>query len=185
MVQVGAQRTYDLTYPNLEVRSSLTDHLLESYAKNSQQKRRNLDKLYALLQEGKVEQLEALFTSFFASIPYDWYRKNQLAGYEGYYASIFYTYFSALGLDLIAEDITNQGRIDLTIKIAGLVYLFEFKVKGQCSDDNQALKQLLNQKYHEKYRAHSSKIFLIGIEFDPETRNITSYNWQKAPAADQ
>lgn len=185
MVQVGAQRTYDLTYPNLEVRSSLTDHLLESYAKNSQQKRRNLDKLYALLQEGKVEQLEALFTSFFASIPYDWYRKNQLAGFEGYYASIFYTYFSALGLDLIAEDITNQGRIDLTIKIAGLVYLFEFKVKGQCSDDNQALKQLLNKNYHEKYRAGSNQIFLIGIEFDPETRNITSFDWQKAPAADQ
>lgn len=45
MVQVGAQRTYDLTYPNLEVRSSLTDCLLESFAKNTQQKRRDLDKL--------------------------------------------------------------------------------------------------------------------------------------------
>ncbi len=182
MVQVGAQRTYDLTYPNLEVRSSLTDHLLESFAKNTQQKRRNLDKLYALLQEGKVEPLEALFTSFFASIPYDWYRKNQLAGYEGYYASIFYTYFSALGLDLIAEDITSQGRIDLTVKVPGLIYLFEFKVKGHCSDDNQALKQLIEKKYHEKYSGSADTIFLIGIEFDPETRNITSFDWQKAPA---
>ena len=183
MVQVGAQRTYDLTYPNLEVRSSLTDHLLESFAQNSQQKRRNLDNLFALLQNGKVEQLEALFTSFFASIPYDWYRKNQLAGYEGYYASIFYTYFSALGLDLTAEDITNHGRIDLTVKVPGLVYLFEFKVKGRCGDDNQALKQLLSKNYHEKYTGSGSKIFLIGIEFDPETRNITSFDWQPAPAA--
>lgn len=181
LVQVGAQRTYDLTYPNLEVRSSLTDHLLESFAKNTQQKRRNLDRLYALLQEGKVQALEALFTSFFASIPYDWYRKNQLAGYEGYYASIFYTYFSALGLDLIAEDITNQGRIDLTVKVPGFIYLFEFKVKGHCGDDNHALKQLVSKRYHEKYSGSGNQIFLIGIEFDPETRNITSFDWQNTP----
>ena len=100
-------------------------------------------------------------------------------------ASIFYTYFSALGLDLIAEDITNHGLIDLTVKVSELVYLFEFKVKGHCGDDNQALKQLLNKKYHEKYSGSSSKIFLIGVEFDPKTRNIISFDWQEAPAIHQ
>ena len=30
----------------------------------------------------------------------DWYRKNELANFEGYYASIFYSYFAALGLDI-------------------------------------------------------------------------------------
>ncbi len=67
--------------------------------------------------------LRELFHSFFASIPYDWYRKNQLAGYEGYYASIFYSYFAALGLEIIVEDATNKGRIDMTVRYNRRIYL--------------------------------------------------------------
>jgi hypothetical protein len=36
------------------------------------------------------EKLEGVIHAFFSSIPHDWYRKNELSGYEGYYASIFY-----------------------------------------------------------------------------------------------
>lgn len=31
-----------------------------------------------------LDQLETVLFSLFASIPHDWYRKNQLAGYDGY-----------------------------------------------------------------------------------------------------
>ncbi len=58
--------------------------------------------------------LEHHFRSLFASIPHQWYTKNHLGDYEGYYASVFYSHFAALGLDLQPEDGTSQGRIDLT-----------------------------------------------------------------------
>ena len=46
--------------------------------------------------------LEELFQAFFASIPYEWHAdrvgtSNDIANYEGYYASVFYSHFAALG----------------------------------------------------------------------------------------
>ncbi|MDI6736553.1 MAG: PD-(D/E)XK nuclease domain-containing protein [bacterium] len=51
------------------------------------------------------------------STPYEWYIKNELDKYEGYYASICYTVFALLGYDLEVEESTNFGRIDMAIKI--------------------------------------------------------------------
>ena len=31
--------------------------------------------------------------AFFVSIPYEWYTNNDIAKFEGYYASVFYSYF--------------------------------------------------------------------------------------------
>ena len=45
--------------------------------------------------------LAALVESFFASIPYEWYTNNDIASYEGFYASVFYSYFAGLGLDVV------------------------------------------------------------------------------------
>ena len=41
------------------------------------------------------------FRAFFASIP--WHTKNDIADYEGYYVSLFYSWFAASGLDVRAE----------------------------------------------------------------------------------
>ena len=71
---------------------------------------------------------ETLFHAFFASIPYEWYTNNDIAGYEGYYASVFYSYFAALGLDITVEDSSSHGRLDMAVLFNGHVYLFEFKV---------------------------------------------------------
>jgi len=33
-----------------------------------------------------------------------------------------------LGLDIVVEDSSNKGRVDMTVKFNGHIYLFEFKV---------------------------------------------------------
>ncbi len=70
---------------------------------------RNISRLYDLLQANDLTGLNDLFHAFYASIPNDWYRNNPIAQYEGYYASVFYSYFAALGLDIVLEDVTRQG----------------------------------------------------------------------------
>jgi hypothetical protein len=77
---------------------------------------------YALVAND-LDRLRYIFQAFFACIPHDWYRRNQLAGYEGYYASIFYCYFAALGLDVHPEETTHTGSIDLVIGFEGRVYI--------------------------------------------------------------
>ena len=36
--------------------------------------------------------------------------------YEGYWASLIYSVFATLGVQLRAEDTTNKGRIDLSLR---------------------------------------------------------------------
>jgi ATP-dependent exoDNAse (exonuclease V) beta subunit len=114
--------------------------------------------------------------AFFASIPHDWYRKNQLAGYEGYYASIVYCYFTALGLDVRPEENTSRGRIDLVIRFAGRIYVLEFKV-NELADSGQALAQIIKRGYAEKFAGQ--EVYLIGAEFSCEKRNIERFEWER------
>lgn len=86
-------------------------------------------KIYQAFQEKNPNALKTIFQALFSSIPHDWYRKNKLSKYEGYYASVFYCYFTALGLSVTPEDTTNHGRIDMTVQLDdNTVYIFEFKV---------------------------------------------------------
>lgn len=176
--QSGTFRSYDLTYPNLEVRSSLTNSILTGLVKSSADKAKNQNLLFNALEDGQIEDIKSIFQAFFSSIPHDWYRKNQLAGYEGYYASIFYCYFVALGLDVIAEDTTNKGQIDLVVKLDKRVYIFEFKVI-ELTDKGPALKQIINRGYHEKYMAQDYEIYAVGVEFNSKERNISTFEWKR------
>lgn len=174
--QVGGAIMYELSFPNLEVKMSLTDHILASLSGAPAAKDKMRHALYQALLQGEPDVLRPIFQSFFSSIPHDWYRKNELAGYEGYYASIFYCYFTALGLDVLAEDATNKGRLDMRVKLGKRIFIFEFKVVELVPEGN-ALAQLQHKRYHEKYVNDGCEIFLIGVEFSKADRNIVKYEW--------
>ena len=124
----------------------------------------NSGRLYDLLEANDFDGLKTLFHAFFASIPYEWYTNNDIAQYEGYYASVFYSYFASLGLDIRVEDSSSHGRTDMAVLFNGNVYLFEFKVVEQASAGS-ALAQLQERRYADKYRALGQPIHLIGVEF--------------------
>lgn len=163
-----------LRYPNLEVRSSLNGVLLQAWSDNPARSGRHLPVLYDYLLANDFAGLQQLFTAFFASIPNDWYRNNSIAQYEGFYASVFYSYFAALGLDIRLEDVTNKGCIDMTVLFNGQVYLFEFKVV-EMTPAGKALQQIRDRRYAEKYRARGEPIHLIGVEFSRESRSVVGF----------
>jgi len=167
---------YVLSYPNHEVKTSLNAALLGALGLDEQKALHNRLTLLTLLKSNDFAQMQTLFTAFFASIPHDWYRNNPIAQYEGYYASVFYSYFAALGLDIILEDTTNQGRIDMTVKFNEQVYLFEFKVI-EIVPQGKALQQLQDRGYADKYRSLNQSVHLIGIEFSKESRSVARFEW--------
>lgn len=171
---LGRQRHFYLGYPNLEVRSSLTDALLRHYQPDQGNALKHSARLYELLAANDFDGLRTLFTAFFASIPHHWYSNNPIAQYEGYYASVFYAYFASLGLDIVLEDVTNHGRIDMTLRFNQQVYLFEFKVVEMVPAGN-ALAQIKHKNYADKYRARGEPIHLIGVEFSKESRSVVGY----------
>jgi hypothetical protein len=133
--------------------------------------------IYDIMESGDTDRLHDMFHSFFASIPSDNYRKNQISGFEGYYASVVYTYFASLGYEVIPEDTTNKGRIDLTVKTRTGIWIFEFKVKEKnASSLKNPLEQIKEKKYSEKYSSDNRRKYEIGIVFNPETRNIERWD---------
>ena len=120
---------------------------------------------------------DTIFTSYFASIPHDWYRNNSIGRYEGFYASIVYSYFCALGYDVIAEDTTNHGRIDMTVKTPDKIMILEFKI-DKYGNANDAITQIKNKSYSDKYRCENKPIFLIGASFNVKNKNISSFVWE-------
>ncbi|GAB2940879.1 ATP-binding protein [Aquaspirillum soli] len=167
---------YQLRYPNREVYQSFHNSVLYVLQPDAGQSSRTKHQLGQLLLKNDFAGMEALFHSLFSSIPYDWQRNNAIAQYEGYYASVFYSYFAALGLDIRLEDITNKGRIDMAVLFNQQVYLFEFKVV-EATPQGKALQQLQDRGYAEKYRSRGEPIHLIGIEFSREQRNVVGFGW--------
>ncbi len=170
----GGVRRYRLGYPNREVRQSFNESLLRQLVQDATRQTANSDRLYDLMEGNDFAGMEALFQAFFAGIPYEWYTSNAIAAYEGYYASVFYSYFAASGFDVTVEDSSNRGRADMAVRFGGNVYLFEFKVVEQATE-GAALAQLRERGYADKYRATGEPIHLIGVEFSRETRNVTAF----------
>ena len=84
-----------------------------------------------------------------------------------------YAYFASVSYEVVPEDVTNRGRIDLTVKTKSGIWIFEFKLKGlDRSGDKSPMVQLRERGYAEKYRADGRIVRQVGIVFDPETRNI-------------
>ena len=162
---------YELGYPNLEVYQSLNNSLLKHLVYDGGAQVKQRIQLSRLLRANDFDGLKALFHSFFASIPHHWYSRNDIQNYEGYYASVFYSYFAALGLNVTVEDCTNLGRIDMTLKFNEQVYIFEFKVVELVPEGN-ALQQIKDKGYADKYRSLNQPIHLIGVEFSKESRNV-------------
>ncbi|MCI5129971.1 MAG: hypothetical protein D3904_00225 [Candidatus Electrothrix sp. EH2] len=88
-------------------------------------------------------------------------------------------HFTALGLDVIPEDVTNQGRMDLTVRFKDYVFIIEFKLLQSNQTPGEALAQIKQKKYAEKYAASSKNIWLLGMEFDPVKRDISHFQWEK------
>jgi len=176
----GDDSLFYLTYPNREVKASLNHYLLgDLIHSNPSTITRNRITLYNSLKQADFDGLKHAISSLFAAIPYDWYRKNQMANYEGYYASIVYSCFCALGLTVIAEDSTNQGRIDLTVMLDDKIFIIEFKAINEQTQQGTALAQIKAKNYQQKYLSEGKIVYLVGMEFEKQQRNLSFFETEK------
>jgi hypothetical protein len=163
---------YSLKVPNLEVQISLNNLIIDYLTNRVDYDTK--DNIRETLEVGNLDNFKNTLISLFAKIANSNYRKNNIAHFEGYYASVVYSYLTGSGLEVIAEDITNDGFIDLTIKIQENIYILEFKM-----GDSDALLQIKDKNYHQKYLNENKNIYLVGINFDENSKNIGNFEWEK------
>ncbi len=167
---------YKLEIPNKEISISLNNLFINYLTTQTTEKLKHQKSILKMLRNADLNGLKDVLFSLFASIPYNNFTNSKLYEYEGYYGSVVYSYLASIGLDIIPEDITNLGRMDLSAKLEDNVFVFEFKLAEKAT--GKALKQIKEKKYWEKYQDFKN-IYLIGIEFSREKRNIIGYEWKK------
>jgi hypothetical protein len=164
---------YKLRLPNKEVKISFNKHILHTILQDkSNENRRAIRKA---LREGKLEDFENALRTIFSSIPHANFRRNDIQYFEGFYATVVYVYLQSLGIEIIGEDVSNKGNMDLTVFIEDKIYIIEFKITNE-----DALKYIKQNKYYEKYEHIKDKeLYLVGMNFDVEEKNISRFVWEK------
>ena len=170
---------YSLYYPNHEVRLSLNQQLVGAVSGNFAQAKKRAKSMARFLADNDFEEFKAELSSFFSSIPNEWYARNPMQHYEGFYASMAYACFTAIGVDVKGEESTSLGRSDLVVEHAGEVFVMEFKVAKQPKEQDKveaeavdAIAQIRENDYAGKYRHRRGKIHLLGVVFNGAKHNV-------------
>jgi hypothetical protein len=166
------RRLYDLSYPNYEVENSFLEYLLDDFSRVDKGSTDPL--LWQLLDALEASDFDEFFeimAIFFANVPYD----IQIAK-ERYYQTIFYLILKLMGLKVDAEARTNKGRIDTVVELDSGIIIFEFKLDGTAAE---ALQQIKQRDYAQKYRILGKKIYLVGVNFDSKKREIAAWQMEE------
>ncbi len=160
-------QVYTLSYPNQEVKKAFIKHLLYSFTGGKQSS--HIVRLYTYLQQETFETFFETVAAIFAAIPYTLSSQKD----EAYFHTLFYLMVSASGADVKTEVLTSRGRIDLVLEFADKVLLIEFK----CNRSAKAgIKQIKDKGYAERYQQSGKKLFLIGVNFSTEKRNVVGWD---------
>ena len=159
-----ALETYTLDYPNREVRNAFLRYLAESLSGRGSGFADDLQRLRNALAANDPETFFDIIEGILAGIPYD----IQLDR-ERYYQSLFYLIFRLMGMHTHTEVRTATGRIDATIELESGVWIFEFKLDGSA---DAALAQIRDKGYAAPYAAARKPVYLVGMNFDSEKRNV-------------
>ncbi len=167
----GEEVLYSLDYPNKEVRKSFNSELLFYITGDYQKDKTTLISL--ALKREDIKEIKKQIEIFVSSISYE-VLKNEYV----YSASIYGLIYST-GYDIIIEDNTSKGRIDLSIIVnKKIVYIIEFKVLNNKKEKGKAIKQIKEKEYYKKYLNYE-KIYIIGIEFDKNKKSVINFEYEK------
>jgi hypothetical protein len=160
---------YRLGYPNQEVKKSFLEYLYHSLVgiANTTLKAQYA-RLHQYLAREDLEQFIETTNAILSAIPYPQISEQD----ERFYHTVFYLMLSASGVLVHTEPLTSQGRIDIAVEFKDKVYVVELKCNQSAEE---ALRQIRQKRYGEKYAQSGRKIFLLGINFDTRVRAITDW----------
>ncbi len=161
---------YTLGYPNFEVEQGFNLNLIKSF---SQKKIKTpiIHRIKKSLINKNYDKFISYMKSLFSNISNINIPSNTKER-EDFYHTIFYltaVLFSDNNLGVQSELLTSEGRIDMLVETNEEVFIIEFKCNQSASD---AIRQIKNKNYKDKFIIKEKEIILIGINFSTEERNI-------------
>jgi hypothetical protein len=177
-----SKENFYLSYPNVEVKESFLLFLLDSFAKDNPSNGISIDRLVNSLENKNIDDFFTILTALFATIPnqINASKKTTIENKELYYHTIFHLIFTLIGVNIKSEVSVNTGRVDSVVETNDSVYIFEFKIESKNNNESvdNAIKQIKEKKYADRYLATKKEIFIIGASFDTEKRNISQWKFE-------
>jgi Predicted AAA-ATPase/PD-(D/E)XK nuclease superfamily len=159
-----------LDYPNKEVRESMYQFLIDDLAKSQIRTHtgRTMQDINKALISKDLGQVKEIINGLLADMPYHTFDKQT----EGLYHGLVHLIFSYLGMFVQSEVHSSRGRADAVVQTLTDIFIFEFKFNKTAQE---ALDQIHNKKYADKYRASNKPITGIGLNFDSTERQIDGW----------
>ncbi len=159
---------FTLDIPNKEIRVGLYRSLLPNYIGMTTPKgTTTIAKMSALIRRNDMNGALQMLQAFLATVPY-----CNNADSEGHYQQMMYVIFSILDNYVDVEVRTPSGRVDMVLRTATHLYLFELKLN---KDAATAMKQIDLKEYSKRFALCGLPIVKVGVNFDVATHNITDW----------
>ena len=164
-------KNYKLDIPNNEIRAGLMESLLPNYVHEYADEGSSMvGDMYEALYYEDLDKMFRLLQAYLLTVPY-----CDNANSVGHYQQMLYVIFSLFGRYVDVEVHTPTGRVDIVMKTAKALYLFELKLNMSAQ---AAINQIDLKDYSSKFALSGMPIVKVGINFDSKRRTIG--DWQVA-----
>jgi hypothetical protein len=110
------------------------------------------------VNSGEIDEALQLLADFLETIPY-----CDNTHYEGHWQQTLYIMFALLtNYDILVEQHTAKGRIDITMETADIIYVMELKFNKSAEE---ALAQIEAKHYADAFKMSGKKVVKIGLNF--------------------
>ena len=165
-------RSYELSYPNEEVKYGFINSLIKIYLSCKDEPRPLDIRSFGIdIKRGNTDGLRDRFTALYASLPYPT-DKDAEKIIEQNFQNVAYLTFTLLGQFVHTEVHTAKGRADIVVETDDYVYIIEFK---RDTSADEALAQIEEQGYATPYAADPRTLIKIGANFDSGIRTLNEW----------
>lgn len=161
-------KSYQLGYPNMEVKVGMLKSLAPNYLSPVSVDNNGLvAEFIELLYDEDVEGAMVRLKAYLSSISNRLSNKN-----ERDFQTVFYLIFNLMGALIRVEEDSAIGRADAVLHLPTAVYVFELKYDGSAAD---ALRQIDEKGYLIPYSAEGKRLVKVGVNYDSEQRTISDW----------
>ena len=159
---------YLLDIPNKEIRVGLYRCLLPNYiGMNTVKGTTTIAKMSAAIRHGNIDGALEMLQAYLSTVPY-----CDNTDYEGHYQQMMYVIFSILDNYVDVKVRTPRGRVDMVLRTATHLYLFELKLDKSA---DAAMRQIDLKEYPKRFALCGLPIVKVAINFDMDKHTITDW----------
>lgn len=158
-------QSYQLDYPNKEVRLGMVKSLAPNYLSPVQMDNNGfvfdfLEQLYEGSMDAALQKMQA----YLAGISNRLSNKN-----EKDFQTVFYLIFNLMGAYIRIEEDSAVGRADVVLHMPDTVYVMELKYDRSV---DEALRQIDEKGYLLPYSSDGKRLVKVGVSYDSDKRTI-------------